>query len=142
MKKIELDKSYTTDGKVTLLSSEEDINVKLAKIIGPRFTKYREDWDKANKMELVTDFPLFLHLDMNQECNYKCPHCIIGTPSEVSEYYDGDYLNFKDFKKIIDEGAEHNCPSVEPQGNNEPFLIKIFMSIFTMLIKKDLLILC
>ena len=40
------------------------------------------------------------------------------------EYYDGDYLNFKDFKKIIDEGAEYNCPSVEPQGNNEPFLIK------------------
>ena len=124
MKKIELDKSYTTDGKVTLLSNDEDINVKLAKIIGPRFTKYREDWDKANKMELVTDFPLFLHLDMNQECNYKCPHCIIGTPKEVSEYYDGDYLNFNDYKKIIDEGAEHNCPSVEPQGNNEPFLIK------------------
>ena len=97
MKKIELDKSYTTDGKVTLISSEEDINVKLGKIIGPRFTKYREDWDKANKMELVTDFPLFLHLDMNQECNYKCPHCIIGTPKEVSQYYDGEYLNFKDF---------------------------------------------
>ena len=60
--KIELDKSYTTDGKVTLLSNEEDINIKLAKIIGPKFTKYREDWDKANRMELVTEFPLFLHL--------------------------------------------------------------------------------
>ena len=41
---------------------------------------------------------------MNQECNYKY-HCIIGTPSEVSEYYDGDYLNFEDYKKIIDEGS-------------------------------------
>lgn len=115
---------YSTDGKVTHLTSEEDINIKLGKIIGKKFIDYRKQWDAANKMELVTEFPLFLHLDMNQECNYKCPHCIIATPSEVKEYYDGPYANFNDFKKIIDEGAEHNCPSMEPQGNNEPFLIK------------------
>ena len=119
-----LNKSYSTDGKVRILSSEEDINTKLGKIIGPKFIDYRKKWDLANKMKLIADFPLFLHLDMNQLCNYKCPHCIIATQSEVDEYYDGDYLNFKDFKKIIDEGAEYNCPSVEPQGNNEPFLIK------------------
>ena len=116
--------SYTTDGKVITLSSESDINLRLAEIIGKKFKDYRKIWDSANRMELVTDFPLFLHLDMNQECNYKCPHCIIGTPSEVKEYYEGEYLNFESFKKIIDEGAEHNCPSMEPQGNNEPFLIK------------------
>jgi len=116
--------SYTTDGKVVTIATEEDINIKLGKIIGKKFTDYRELWDKANRMETVTDFPLFLHLDMNQECNYKCPHCIIGTPSEVTEYYKGEYVNFDSFKKIIDEGSEHNCPSMEPQGNNEPFLIK------------------
>ena len=116
--------SYTTDGKVVTLGTEEDINTKLGKIIGKKFIEYRKIWDKANRMEIVTDFPLFLHLDMNQECNYKCPHCIIGTPSEVSEYYEGEYVDFEAFKKIIDEGSEHNCPSMEPQGNNEPFLIK------------------
>ena len=117
--------SYTTDGKVKLISnSDNDINKKLSNIIGQKFVKYREEWDLANKMELVTDFPLFLHLDMNQTCNYKCPHCIIGTPSEVEEYYDGENLTFDDYKKIIDEGAEYSCPSVEPQGNNEPFLTK------------------
>ena len=86
--------TYTTDGKVVTLGTEKDVNAKLAEIIGTKFTKYRELWDKANRMEIVTDFPLFLHLDMNQECNYKCPHCIIGTPSEVKEYYEGDYVNF------------------------------------------------
>ena len=116
--------TYTTDGKVVTLGTEKDVNAKLAEIIGTKFTKYRELWDKANRMEIVTDFPLFLHLDMNQECNYKCPHCIIGTPSEVKEYYEGDYVNFDSFKRIIDEGSEHGCPSMEPQGNNEPFLIK------------------
>ena len=75
-------------------------------------------------MEIVTDFPLFLQLDMNQECNYKCPHCIIGHQDEVKEYYEGEYLNFENFKKIVDEGSEYGCPSLSPQGNNEPFLIK------------------
>ena len=116
--------SYTTDGKVVTLGTEEDINIKLGKILGQKFIDYRNLWDKANNMDIVTDFPLFLHLDMNQECNYKCPHCIIGTPSEVSEYYEGEYVDFDSFKKIIDEGSEHNCPSMEPQGNNEPFLVK------------------
>ena len=115
---------YTTDGKVRHYASEEDINIKLAKILGKKFSDYRNLWDKANRMEIVTPFPLFLQLDMNQECNYKCPHCIIGTKSEVSEYYEGDYLTFDDYKKIIDEGSEYGCPSLSPQGNNEPFLIK------------------
>ena len=117
-------KEYTTDGKVRHFSTEEDINIKLGKIIGEKFIEYRKTWDLANEMKIETDFPLFLHLDMNQECNYKCPHCIIGHKSEVSEYYEGDYLSFDDFKKIVDEGADYNCPSLSPQGNNEPFLIK------------------
>ena len=87
-------KSYTTDGKVKHLSSEEDINVKLGKIIGEKFVNYRKTWDAANKFQIVTDFPLFLHVDMNQVCNYRCPHCIIAYKDEVDEYYEGKYLNF------------------------------------------------
>ena len=121
---MEKNNSYTTDGKVRHLSTDQDINAKLTEIIGKKFSDYRKVWDRANNFEIVTDFPLFLHLDMNQECNYKCPFCIIATPSEVADYYDGKYLIFEDFKKIIDEGAEYNCPSLSPQGNNEPFLMK------------------
>ena len=117
-------KEYSTDGKVRHYTTEDDINVKLGKIIGKKFIDYRKVWDAANNFEMVTEFPLFLHLDMNQECNYKCPHCIIGTQSEVDEFYEGEYLNFESFKNIIDQGAEYNCPSLSPQGNNEPFLIK------------------
>ena len=29
-------------------------------------------------------------------------------------------------KRIVDEGYEYNCPSIEPQGTNEPLLIKDF----------------
>ena len=121
---MENNKSYTTDGKVKHLSTEEDINIKLGKIIGQKFVNYRKTWDAANNFETVTDFPLFLHVDMNQVCNYRCPHCIIAYKDEVKAYYEGKYLNFEDFKKIVDEGSEHGCPSISPQGNNEPFLIK------------------
>ena len=56
-------KIYTTDGKTQHLSTEEDVNVKLSNIIGSKFISYRKLWERANKMEVVTDFPLFLHLD-------------------------------------------------------------------------------
>jgi len=121
-------KKYSDDlsheAKIRHLSTEEDINIKLGKIIGKKFVEYRKKWDAVNRMEMITDFPMFLQLDMNQECNYKCPHCIIGHKKEVKEYYEGEYLGFEDFKKIVDEGSEHGCPSLSPQGNNEPFLIK------------------
>ncbi len=112
---------YTTDGKVKHFSSEDDINTKLGKILGAKFIEYRKLWDKVEKEQIVTEFPLFLHIDLNQECNYKCPHCIIGHKNEVNKYYEGNYLNFDDFKKIVDEGSNYGCPSISPQGNNEPF---------------------
>ena len=115
---------YSTDGKVKHLSTEEDINVKLGKIIGEKFVNYRKTWDAANRFEIVTEFPLFLHLDMTQNCNYKCPHCIIAHKDEVEEFYEGRNLNFEDYKKIVDEGSEYGCPSISPQGNDEPFLMR------------------
>jgi len=117
-------KSYTTDGKVIHLSQEENVNEKLIKLIGPKFKKYREQWDKANNFEIKTDFPLFLQLDMNQECNFSCPHCIVGDKEVANKYYSGEPLSWENYKKIIDEGQNHNCPSVSVQGNNEPLLIK------------------
>ena len=115
---------YSTDGKVKHLSTEEDINVKIGKIIGEKFINYRKTWDAANRFEIVTDFPLFLHLDMTQKCNYKCHHCIIAHKDEVAGFYEGDALNFQDYKRIVDEGSDYGCPSISPQGNDEPFLIK------------------
>ncbi len=66
--------SYTTDGKVQHFSKNQEVNAKLADVIGEKFLAYRRSWDAANRFELETDFPLFLHLDMNQECNLECPH--------------------------------------------------------------------
>jgi MoaA/NifB/PqqE/SkfB family radical SAM enzyme len=118
-------KSYTTDGRVVHLTTEEDVNQKISKVLGKKFVHYRKKWDLVNKLSLITEFPLFLHIELNQTCNYKCPHCIIGNPDEVSKLYNKEEnLTFKQYKKIVDEGAEYNCPSITAQGDNEPFLIK------------------
>jgi radical SAM protein with 4Fe4S-binding SPASM domain len=115
---------YTTDYKVQHYSKDEEINVKLSKIIGEKFVRYRKQWDAVNKFELVTDFPLFLQLDMNQNCNLRCPHCIIGNPELKEKYYSNETLSWDDYKSIVQEGENHGCPSLSPQGNNEPLLIK------------------
>tara|TARA_B100000315_G_scaffold104423_1_gene95797 strand:+ start:435 stop:1478 length:1044 start_codon:yes stop_codon:yes gene_type:complete len=117
-------KEYTTDGKVVHHSVGEDINEKLSNIIGDNFIEYRKQWDLANKLELTTDFPLFLQLDMNQRCNFRCPHCIIGNKKMTHKYYSGTHLSWEKYMKIVKEGAEHNCPSISVQGNNEPLLNK------------------
>ena len=120
---------YTTDGNVVFLSKEIDINKKLSNIIGSKFAKYREKWDKVNNFELVTEFPLFLHLDLFQVCNYQCPHCNISDPELLKVAYKGkisEKMDFNKYKKIVDEGSEYGCPSIEPQGVNEPLLVKDF----------------
>jgi wyosine [tRNA(Phe)-imidazoG37] synthetase (radical SAM superfamily) len=118
-----LGKSYSTDGKVTHYSTEEDINEKLSRIIGERFRKYRERWDDVHANFLETEFPMFLQVHPNQNCNYKCPHCLLGQ-SNVKKAYKEPSMKFDLFKKIVDEGNEFNCPSISIQGWNEPLSMK------------------
>jgi len=113
---------YATDSKVRWFASEGDINSKLASIIGKKFEKYREKWDAVNRFELETDFPLFLQLETNQICNLRCPSCPIGQPQASAKYISSEKMDWNLYQKIILEGEKYDCPSMEPQGTNEPFL--------------------
>ena len=113
---------YATDSKVRWFASEGDINSKLASIIGKKFEEYREKWNAANRFELETDFPLFLHLELSQICNLRCPSCPIGQPEAYTKYVSSEKMDPNLYRKIILEGERYHCPSMEPQGTNEPFL--------------------
>ena len=115
---------YTTDGKVRWFTSEEDVNSKLASIIGKKFEDYREKWDSANRFELETDFPLFLQLETSQICNLRCPSCPIGIPEAHEKYISSEKMDWNLYNRIILEGEKYDCPSLEPQGTNEPFLYR------------------
>lgn len=115
-------KVYTTDGKVKWFASENDVNHKLISILGSKFEKYRERWNAVNRFELETDFPLFLQIETNQICNLRCPSCPIGTPEAHEKYITTQKMPREIYDRIILEGEKYECPSVEPQGTNEPLL--------------------
>jgi len=115
-------KLYTTDDKVRWFTSEEDVNIRLGQIIGEKFQNYRKKWDAVNRFELETDFPIFLQLETNQICNLKCPSCPIGQEDGDKKYISSENMGWEMYKKIILEGEKYGCPSVEPQGTNEPLL--------------------
>ena len=115
---------YTTDNKVRMYSNENDIEEQLASILGQKFVDYRNKWHAVNKFELLTDFPLYLQVELHQICNLRCPSCTIGMPeSAVAKKYVTDkHIDWDLYKKIILEGEKYGCPALNPQGVNEPLL--------------------
>ena len=113
---------WTTDNKVTWYTSEEDINVKLASELGERFVQYRKMFDSVNRFEIETKFPLYLQVELHQICNLRCPMCSITVPEAREKYITDDHLSWEMYEKIILEAEKYECPSLNPQGTNEPLL--------------------
>ncbi len=122
---VNLMKEYTTDGKVKhICLDEEDINEKLIQKLGNKFGAYRKKWDAAQNLEKTSDFPLFLQLDINQDCNFQCPHCMLAHEGDIKKYFSAETISEKEYEELIDEAAKYDCPSISLQGTNEPLLSK------------------
>jgi len=116
---------YTTDGKVShLTKSEDDLNELLINELGSNFKDYREEWDAVNKLEKITEFPLFIQLDTTQKCNFDCPHCMLSDEGGMKKYFSEETINNNEFNLVLDEAKKYNCPSISLQGTNEPLLDK------------------
>ena len=113
---------FTTDNKVKMHSSEAGINDKLSSIIGEKFIEYRKKFDAVNKFELRTEFPLYMQVELNQICNLRCPMCSITIPKAREKYISEERMTWDTYKKIILECEQYDCPSMNPQGVNEPLL--------------------
>jgi len=113
---------YTTDNKVKMHSIDDDVNDKLASIIGEKFVEYRKKFEAASNFELETEFPLYLQIELHQICNLKCPMCSIGAPLANQKYITDQKMSWDTYEKIILEGEKYECPSLNPQGINEPLL--------------------
>jgi len=111
---------------VTSLIADNDFHEILAKELGPRFREYRKKWDEAGKCKMVQDFPLQLDVYLNFTCNLKCVSCINQLPHDSREYRQWGNPNvqmpMKVFKRLIDEGIEHNLYALEMDNINEPLL--------------------
>jgi MoaA/NifB/PqqE/SkfB family radical SAM enzyme len=115
---------YTTDGRVKHFSQEEDVNAKLARMLGERFVRYREEWDAVNKFELETEYPLFIQFDLNRLCNLRCVHCLQRYPEHLKRYSGGQNpLSWKGYQRVVLESEEFDCPSLTLCGINEPLIM-------------------
>ena len=104
--------------------SEADIVEDLKELGGEQFVAYRNQWDKVNRFELETEFPMFLHIEPNYTCNFRCPMCTQGVPELKQKFGYSERLETVDIARIIEEAKRVGCPSISFQGDNEPFLIK------------------
>lgn len=112
--------------------TEADAVAVLADLGGPAFRAYRERWEAVNRFELESEFPLFLHIEPNYQCNFRCPMCTQGSPELKAKFGYAERLTTADIAAILDEGARWGCPSISFQGDNEPFLIKEIPDWFAM----------
>jgi MoaA/NifB/PqqE/SkfB family radical SAM enzyme len=112
--------------------TEDEAVAVLAEVQGEAFRAYRRNWDSANAFELETDFPLFLHIEPNYVCNFRCPMCTQGIPELKEKFGYDESLATEDIRRILEEGHRHGCPSVSFQGDNEPFLVKSIPNWFAM----------
>lgn len=117
-----------TDGHKT----EADAVAGLAEIGGAAFRAYRARWEAVNRFETETEFPLFLHVEPNYVCNFRCPMCTQGVPELKAKFGYDERLTTADVAAILAEGQRWGCPSISFQGDNEPFLIKEIPDWFAM----------
>ncbi|MGL1862861.1 MAG: radical SAM protein [Pseudodesulfovibrio sp.] len=86
---------------------------------GERFAAYRKNWAALEKREYIPDFPLLVGVETIDNCNYACRHCYRYTKKPTSAHID-----LSTFKRIVDEGVEHDLPCLIFGGGSEPMLNK------------------
>jgi len=111
--------------KVSNISRHEGgLERHLIELQGEKFKKYRENWHKASNREVLTDFPQFVLLETLYQCNLKCVMCYKHDDIKSDELDYTETLPVEVVERVIDECAEHGCPSISFNNNNEPLLDK------------------
>ncbi len=124
MAESKINQEETSGGRVLNSSIQADPDVPFRKKFGPKWDEYRRNWAAASRMEYRPDFPLFVRFETKFRCNLHCKMCAHGHPDLEKGYsYDGE-LDFDTYCRLIDECAEHGCPSIGMNHANEPLLDK------------------
>jgi radical SAM protein with 4Fe4S-binding SPASM domain len=118
-----MNKEYksTDEQKVQDYSNVGDINAYLGGLIGDKFKEYRNEWQKASRLEKLYDFPLFLVLEDIFQCNLKCIMCLHSSKDNKSIEYEGR-MPWDMYVKMMQEVLIHKCPSMTFAGYCEPLL--------------------
>ena len=113
------DYSYVMD-----YSRYGNIDAFLEEKLGPEFSEYRKMWQKVHARELETDFPLYLSIETELRCNFRCAMCTYGKKGEIKKQRYKENMSDALFQKIMTESSENYCPSIGMNVLNEPLLDK------------------
>jgi len=100
----------------------EDVNEKLANILGDEFRRYRIDFAKTQnylETKFVPDFPITVALGQINRCNLNCIMCYKKYHQEPRKE-----LSLKIIKKIIAECKKNNLSSIELSMGGESLICK------------------
>ena len=80
-----------------------------------KFLLNRYQWYYYPRISKVCDFPLHVDIEVSAVCDLSCPMCM-RRHTDTSEY---DHMDFKLFKKVVDECAENRLFSVRLSWRGE-----------------------
>jgi len=110
--------------EVTTVKAKPDINVSIRNSVNPeKYDEYREQWEDATNLDLVTDFPLQIDFELNYSCNFTCPMCTWNSESTEGKGKQ-TWFDFEVFKEVIDEGVSKGLKSIRLNYINEPLIRK------------------
>lgn len=90
----------------------------------PEYKEYRRKWEENPKKQIVGEFPLHVDLEATRKCNLRCPMCIRTIKLERGETVEERDMDFKLFKKVVDEGSENGLYSIKLNYLGEPLMNK------------------
>ena len=83
------------------------------------FREYRKRWEEWPRNFHAGEFPLFLDIEVTNECNLRCPFCqYAGMRGKLKK----GRISADMIKKIIDEGADHGLYGVKFNIWGEPLM--------------------
>jgi len=83
----------------------------------PQYKEYRKKWFEYPQKKILSDFPLHLDVESTNACNLRCIMCTRNFMTEKIGNIKWDL-----FKKVVDEAADYNLPSLKLNFRGEPLL--------------------
>lgn len=121
MDKIQKDNLKTTE--LTAILGREKFD-ELADVVGKsEWQAYRQQYELASNLDVVTDYPLQLDFELNASCNLRCPMCPISAESPKGKG-PATWFPFELFQEIISDGVSKGLKAVKLNYINEPLIRK------------------
>ncbi len=115
---------------------KQDVNEKLAKILGQDFRRYREDFHKTQdylKTGFIPDFPITISLELVNRCNLNCIMCYKKHHTKTHAQ-----LSLKVLEKVMQECKDNKLPSLIIGLGAEPLVYKEIKQAMDIIHKADI----